>query len=475
MILRTTALALLFATTALAQVAQVKATDETDPALTGGDAVDDPAIWIHPTDPAQSLIIGTDKQSGLFTYGLDGKTVQKISNGNTGNVDVRYNFPLGGKSVPLVVTNNRSTNGISVYAVNVATRQLQNVGKGTLPTGMTVYGACLYRSPKTGDYFAFITSKTGVVQQWRLEDDGTGKVTSTKVRQFDVGSQIEACAADDVLGHLYVGEEAVGVWKYDAEPGGGSARTQVDKTGSGGHLTADVEGLAIFYRPDGTGYLVVSSQGNNRFVLYTREGNNSHVGAFTIVDGAVDGVSDCDGVDVTNAALGPDYAEGLLVAQDGSNPGANQSFKLVPWRRIADGLAPNVEVDTRWDPRQVGASSGGVDAGTPPTDAGVSDDAGTETDAGMAQDGGTPADSGTPADAGSDITADAGNTTPVDAGNGGDRTDAGAGDGGSRGPPDSEEDAPVTGCAQAPGSMIALAFVAAAALMGRRRGARLIR
>ena len=39
----------------------VTATVETEPVPHSGDSADDPAIWIHPTDPAQSTIIGTDK------------------------------------------------------------------------------------------------------------------------------------------------------------------------------------------------------------------------------------------------------------------------------------------------------------------------------------------------------------------------------------------------------------------------------
>ena len=36
---------------------------------------DDPAIWIHPTDPTRSLIIGTDKKEdgALYVFGMDGK------------------------------------------------------------------------------------------------------------------------------------------------------------------------------------------------------------------------------------------------------------------------------------------------------------------------------------------------------------------------------------------------------------------
>src|SRR5262245_62088203 len=41
-----------------ASLETVMATVETDPVPNGGDAADDPAIWVNPNDPAQSVIIG---------------------------------------------------------------------------------------------------------------------------------------------------------------------------------------------------------------------------------------------------------------------------------------------------------------------------------------------------------------------------------------------------------------------------------
>jgi 3-phytase len=35
---------------------------ETEPVPSSGDAADDPAIWVHPGDPARSLVLGTDKK-----------------------------------------------------------------------------------------------------------------------------------------------------------------------------------------------------------------------------------------------------------------------------------------------------------------------------------------------------------------------------------------------------------------------------
>src|SRR5210317_39521 len=73
----------------LVAAAQVTATLETEPVPSGGDAADDPAIWIHPTDPGLSTIIGTDKRGGLAVYALDGTELQYIPAGRLNNVDLR--------------------------------------------------------------------------------------------------------------------------------------------------------------------------------------------------------------------------------------------------------------------------------------------------------------------------------------------------------------------------------------------------
>lgn len=40
---------------------------------------DDPAIWVHPQRPGESLIIGTLKDAGLVVYDLRGRVVQLIA------------------------------------------------------------------------------------------------------------------------------------------------------------------------------------------------------------------------------------------------------------------------------------------------------------------------------------------------------------------------------------------------------------
>ncbi|HXG67030.1 MAG TPA: phytase [Blastocatellia bacterium] len=315
-------------------MATVVATVETQPVPNSGDAADDPAIWVHPKDPSQSTIIGTNKQGGIAVYDLAGIKLQYLADGQMNNVDLRDGFPLGGEKVTLVTASNRSNNSIAVYRVNPATRLLENVAARTITTG-PIYGVCMYRSARTGKFYSFTTGKTGDVEQWELFDNGSGKVDAKKVRQFKAKSQVEGCVADDELGHFYVGEEAVGIWKVSAEPDGAAELTLIDKAGAGGHLVADVEGLTIAYGKDGSGYLIASSQGNNSFIVYRREGDNQFVKAFRIAsEGGMDGVEDTDGIDITTANLGPAFPEGVFVVQDGINDKGNQNFKLVPNQRI---------------------------------------------------------------------------------------------------------------------------------------------
>jgi 3-phytase len=321
------------AAAAVTSLETVTATIETEPVPHGGDAADDPAIWINPNDPAKSTIIGTDKMGGLAVYDLSGKQIQYLPDGKMDNVDLRDGFKLGGQAVTIVTASNRAGNSIAIYKVNPQTRMLENVAARSIKHGITVYGMCMYRSAKTGKIYYFGNSKTGDVEQWELFESG-GKVDAKKVRSFKLGSTVEGCVADDELGHFYISEEAVGIWKFGAEPDAGEQRAQVAKVGDG-RLFADVEGLTIAYGKDGAGYLLVSSQGNHSYVVYRREGNNEFVKNFRIGDGdGVDGAEETDGIDVTTANLGSAFPNGVFVVQDGFNDKGNQNFKLVPLQMI---------------------------------------------------------------------------------------------------------------------------------------------
>jgi hypothetical protein len=96
--------------------------------------------------------------------------------------------------------------------------------------------------------------------------------------------------------------------------------------------------------------LLASSQGNNEFVVYRRDGDNAFVGSFALVaGGSIDAVTDTDGIDVTNFALGSQFPQGLFVAQDNDD-----NFKLARWDAIDAAFSGALIADTSWDPRLVG-------------------------------------------------------------------------------------------------------------------------
>ncbi|HEY5558963.1 MAG TPA: phytase [Steroidobacteraceae bacterium] len=315
---------------------------ETVPVESAGDAADDPAIWVHPEDPRLSLVIGTDKRRGLNVYDLDGQLLQTLPDGRMNNVDVRDGLTVNGRSMALVAATNRTDRTIALYLLDPVTRRLARAGD-PVPTGFAEpYGLCLYAS-RDGGLFVFASdSGSGQFRQWRIRADG-GVVGAERVRTFRVGSQAEGCVADDETGALYVAEEDVALWKYQADPGAGNARRAIDRVGGASGLAADLEGVSIWLGGDGGGYLVLSNQGANRYAVYRRDGANAYVGSFELVEHAaarIDGVSETDGLAITSRPLGARYPHGLLVVQDGSNlpAGQNQNFKLVSWRDVAAAL-----------------------------------------------------------------------------------------------------------------------------------------
>jgi 3-phytase len=316
---------------------------ETQPVDDYGDAADDIAIWVHPRDPARSLIIGAQKKRGIEVYDLSGRRLQMLPDGRMNNVDLRQGVNLGGGSLDIVAASDRTNQRLALYAVDGATGRLRDIAASPVPTGMRdPYGLCMYVSARDGAAYVFVNnSDRGEFKQWRLTDEG-GRVAASVVREFVVGSQAEGCVADDATGALYIAEEDAGLWRYSAEPDGGDTRRQIDST-TGGRLTADAEGLAIFHGPGDTGYLVLSNQGADNYALYRREGDNEFIGVFQV--GAndalgIDGASETDGLEVTSRPLGPDFPHGLLVVQDGRNitPLERQNFKLVPWQNVEHAL-----------------------------------------------------------------------------------------------------------------------------------------
>jgi 3-phytase len=324
----------------------VAADGETVPVGHSGDAADDPAVWVHPTNPGQSLIIGNDKQGALETYNLDGTRQQRITMPSAfwGNVDVRQGVTIRGQTLDIVAVYN---DGLRLFTIDSATGDLQlstdNGGAIVTPLGE---GLCLYHSQASGDLYVNLIARAKRVRQYRVTDpDGDGLLQLRFVREFRMTSESEGCVADDERGRLYIDQEDVGLWRFGAEPTASTTGTLIDQVQPDGHLAADAEGVTLVDTGGEGGYVIASAQNiaapkSSYFVAYDR-GTNAYVGSFRIGNGpTADSCERTDGIAAHFGSLGSSYPQGVFVCQDNGNrnPTANQDFKLTRIEKVLAAL-----------------------------------------------------------------------------------------------------------------------------------------
>ncbi|MFV0623409.1 phytase [Sphingomonas sp. ac-8] len=321
--------------------ASVQARGETEPVGTGNaDAADDPAIWRNPADSAASLIVATDKKAGLYVYGLDGRRRDYRVAGRLNNVDLRDGVAIAGTTGVLVAASDRSDVAqarIALFRLDTRGGTLQPLG--AVPAGAgEAYGMCL--GMVAGKPYGFVVHKDGTIVQVALDVAGAAPGGSI-VRRMKLATQSEGCVVDDRTGTLYVAEEDVGIWRFDAAPDAPVTPAAVVRV-DGRTLVADVEGLAIAATGRDGGYLVASSQGDNAYSLY-RLPDGGYAGRFRIVAGRVGATSETDGIEVATGDFGPGFPGGLMVAQDGDNAPAAQNFKLIAWEDALRAVAADAQ------------------------------------------------------------------------------------------------------------------------------------
>ncbi|NMM48058.1 phytase [Marinigracilibium pacificum] len=303
---------------------------------------DDPAIWINQNDPSKSLIIGTDKggekgEGGLFVFDLEGnldttRSVRGIQRPN--NVDIAYGFNLNGQIVDIAVTTERLTNKLRVFSLP----EMKEIDNG----GIYVFegdsikdpmGIALYTDPITKDIYAIVGRKYGpeneYLWQYKLVPNEKGYVEGELVRKFGKFSgvkEIEAIAVDSELGYVYYSDENVGVRKYYAHPDSSDTQIALFATND---IKEDHEGISIYKRENGTGYLILSDQQAGRFAIYPREGSEEDPDHHQLICYIPTSTVESDGNEVTSISLNPEFKKGLFVAMSD-----DKTFQIYNWNHI---------------------------------------------------------------------------------------------------------------------------------------------
>ncbi|MFA8451449.1 MAG: phytase [Bacteroidales bacterium] len=337
---------------------KVAADGETTPVPHVGDAADDPVLYVNVTDPDNSIIYGSDKKGGIGSYRLNGKQILFQELGKINNIDIRYNFPINKtEKIDILAASNISDSTFRIYRINPNTSELTDISSRKFTTKLDkVYGLCLYQSPVSGNYFVFVNSKKGDVEQWELfhQPDTEDRIDARLVRTLTIHSSCEGMVADDSNAFLYVAEENSGIWKFLAEPEEASEQELIISIQEN-YLKADIEGLTIFYAKDDEGYLIASSQGNHSYAVFERKTPHTYLGSFVIdKSDNIQGTHFTDGIYVTGFSLGVKYPYGIFIAQDGGmkykKGNTHQNFKLVDWKKIAETFDPPLIIDPKYNP-----------------------------------------------------------------------------------------------------------------------------
>lgn len=307
---------------------------------------DDPAIWVHPSAPASSMVLGTDKgdsTGGVYSFDLRGRVDRARSATplhRANNVDVEYGLRRGDGRADVAVATERRRMMLRVFSLP----GMRPIDGGGIPvfggdTGRAPMGVALYRRPRDGTIFAIVGGKDGptdgsYLQQYALRDEG-GRVSGTLVREFGAYSgrkEIEAIAVDDALGFVYYSDEGVGVHKYHADPDSGAKELALFATAG---VAGDHEGLAIYARDSTTGYLLLSDQQGQRLQVFPREGSAGRPHEHSAIAVIPVRARESDGIEATSRALGSAFPRGLLVMM--SDGGGFHYYRWEDVQRAIDG------------------------------------------------------------------------------------------------------------------------------------------
>ncbi|MER5928934.1 phytase [Streptomyces sp. NPDC002054] len=321
--------------------------------------------------------------------------------GRFNNVDLVHGLRLGTGRADLAVTTDRGNDRLRFYRIDrdrpggpltdvtdPAARPVFSADQAEINDQRTAYGLATWTDRATGRAYAVVSRReTTSVALLELLPTSSGTVGYRTIRTLDLPSvfrlpngaswspclepgelpQVEGMVVDPADGTLYAGQEDIGIWRLRADltgtpqlvdrvreygrPGTYDEETEECTPGAdpgfgGRRLAADVEGLTLVTQPDGDGYLLASSQGDNTFAAYDRETDegNEYEGGFRITASAtLDGSEECDGAAALNAPLGNRYPRGLLVVQDGhetpqSSERAATGFKFVDLGKVLDAL-----------------------------------------------------------------------------------------------------------------------------------------
>ena len=287
------------------------------------------AVFIPDTRRADGgVIVASGDLGGLELFGLDGQPIQTIAGGEIHAVDARSD-----EQRTLIAALDRQAGRLRVFARDSASGAVTPIDAREIKLGFSGEGLCLYRSARDNALYAYAMGRNGELDQWLLYPAADGMVDGRVVRRLRLASEAKFCVADDKTGALYVAQQDVGVWRYDADPESDPIPVIVDINRLG-RIASEVGGLALVDGGPSASFLIAANNGASDYNVYDRNAQDRWVGAFRLDGGPA--IEEPAGLFATRAPVGAAFPSGLLLVADDANRRAD--VKIVTWSDVAKTL-----------------------------------------------------------------------------------------------------------------------------------------
>ncbi|MGB1091708.1 MAG: phytase, partial [Oceanobacter sp.] len=197
----------------------------------------------------------------------------QLANIQSEYLDAKTSTKTGVKETHLLTLT--TDNQLALLTLNSGSKLTTQALSSALP--WSVEGLCLYQPVSSHALQAFVLDDNGMGHQMLLHSNGH-QLNAREIRQLPLPPAAEYCTVDDQADRLYVSEEGIGLWVYNARAESELSRQVIDMVAPWGQMESTPGPMAII-----DGELLMAEVSSNRIHRYQLTEDGAHrIGELTV-------------------------------------------------------------------------------------------------------------------------------------------------------------------------------------------------